>query len=81
LAKRARQMSERRVTIKEEPSTLTTDSKWDSMVRTLELMLERVNVLDKNPPRDNTPTPQVQNPNFRRNPPQIRQRDSRDQRE
>jgi hypothetical protein len=81
LAKRAHQRSERRVTIKEEPSTSTTNSKWDSMVRTLELMLERVNVSDINPLRDNTPAPLIQNPNFRRNPPQIRQRDPWDQRE
>jgi hypothetical protein len=81
LAKRARQRSERRVTIKEEPSTSTTDSKWDSVVRNLELLLERVNLSDRNPPRDNTPAPLIQNPNFRRNPPQIRQRDPRDQRE
>jgi hypothetical protein len=39
LEKRARQRSERRVTIKEEPSTLTTDSKLDSIVRTLELFM------------------------------------------
>jgi hypothetical protein len=81
LAKRARQRSERRVTIKEEPSTSTTDSKLDSLARTIELMLERMTVSDRNPPRDNTPAPQVRNPNFRRNPPQIRQRDPRDQRE
>jgi len=81
LVKRARQRSERRVTIKEEPSTSTTDSKWDSVVRNLELLLERVNVSDRNPPRDNTPAPPIRNPNFRRNPPQIRQRDPRDQRE
>jgi hypothetical protein len=81
MAKRARQRSERRVTIKEEPSTSTTDSKWDSMVRTMELMLERMTVSYRNPPRDNTPAPQVRNPNFRRNPLQIRQRDPRDQRE
>jgi hypothetical protein len=81
LVKRARQRSERRVTIKEEPSTSTTDSRLDSLTRTVELMLERMNVSDRNPPRDNAPAPQVQNPNFRRNPPQIRQRDPRDQRE
>jgi hypothetical protein len=33
LVKRARQRSERRVMIKEEPSTLTTDSKLDSLAR------------------------------------------------
>jgi ribonuclease HI len=81
LAKKSRQRSERRVTIKEEPSTSTTDSKWDFVVINLELLLERVNVSDRNPPRDNTPTPLIRNPNFRINPPQIRQRDPRDQRD
>jgi hypothetical protein len=81
LAKRARQRIERRVTIKEEPSTLTTDSRLDSLTRAVELMMERITVSDRNPPRDNAPAPQVRNPNFRRNPPQIRQRDPRDQRE
>jgi len=79
LAKRARQRSERRVMIKEEPSTSTTDSKLDSLASLVELMLERMNFSDINPPRDNTPAPQIRNPNFRRNPPQIRQRDPRDQ--
>jgi len=81
LEKRARQKSERRVTIKEEPSTSTTNSKLDSLTRAVEIMMERFMVLDRIPPIDNTPAPQIQNPNFRRNPPQIRQRDPRDQRE
>jgi hypothetical protein len=81
LEKRARQRSERRVTIKEEPSTSTTDSKLDSLTRAVEIMMERLTVSDRNPPRENPPAPQVRNPNFRRNPPQIRQRDPRDQRE
>jgi hypothetical protein len=81
LEKRARQRSERRVTIKEEPSTSTSDSKLDSLAREMERMMERLTVSDRNPPRDNPPAPQVQNPNFRRNPPQIRQRDPREQRE
>jgi hypothetical protein len=81
LEKRARRRSERRVTIKEEPSTLTTDSKLDSLAQTVELMMEKINLSDRNPPRDNTLAPQIQNPNFRRNPPQIRQRDPRDQRD
>jgi hypothetical protein len=81
LAKRARQRSERRVTIKEEPSTSTSDSKLDSLARAVEIMMERLTVSDRNPPRENPPAPQVRNPNFRRNPPQIRQRDPRDQRE
>jgi hypothetical protein len=77
LAKRARQRSERRVTIKEEPSTSTSDSKLDSFARAM----ERLTVSEGNPSRENPPAPQVRNPNFRRNPPQIRQRDPRDQRE
>jgi hypothetical protein len=32
-------------------------------------------------PRENQPAPQIRNPNFRRNPPQIRQREPREQRE
>jgi hypothetical protein len=81
LAKRARQRSERRVTIKEEPSMPTTNSILDSLTREVEVMMERLTVSDRNPPRENPPSPQVRNPNFRRNPPQIRQRDPRDQRE
>jgi hypothetical protein len=81
LAKRARQRTERRVTIKEEPSTSNNDSKLDTVVRSLALLLERSSISDRNPPRDDTPAPQIRNPNFRRNPPQIRQRDPRDQRD
>jgi hypothetical protein len=44
-------------------------------------MMERLTVSERNPPRENQPAPQIHNPNFRRNPPQIRQRDLRDQRE
>jgi hypothetical protein len=65
LAKWAHQRSERRVTIKEEPSTSTTDSKLDSLARSVELMMERINLFE----RDNAPAPQIRNPNFRRNPP------------
>jgi hypothetical protein len=57
LVKTTRQRTERRVTIKEEPSTLATDSKLDSLTRAVELMMERITVSDRNPPRDNTPTP------------------------
>jgi hypothetical protein len=81
LARRARHRNERRVTIREEPSTSNNDYKMDTVVKSLALLLERSNISDKNPPRDDTPTPQIRNPNFRRNPPQIRQRDPRDQRD
>jgi hypothetical protein len=81
LARRARQRNERRVTIREEPSTSNNDYKMDTVVKSLALLLERSNISDRNPPRDDTPAPQIRNPNFRRNPPQIRQRDPRDQRD
>jgi hypothetical protein len=81
LARRARQRTERRVTIKEEPSTSTADAKIDSLVRTVGRLMERLEINDRNPPRENQPGSQIQNPNFRRNPPQIRQREPRDQRE
>jgi hypothetical protein len=74
LAKRARQRIERRVKIKEEPSTSTADAKTYSLVRTMERMMEILEIIDRNPPRENQPCPQIRNPNFRRNPPQIRQR-------
>ena len=69
---------ERRVTIKEEPSTSSSDTKLDSLAREMERMMERLTIAERNPPRENQATPQIQNPNFRRNPPQIRQRDPRD---
>jgi hypothetical protein len=81
LAKIVRQRTERRVTIKEEPSTSTADAKIDSLVRTMEIMVERLEITDRKPPRENQPGPQIRNPNFRRNPPQMRQREPREQRE
>ena len=44
-------------------------------------MMERLTIADRNPPKENQVAPQIRNPNFRRNPTQIRQRDPRDQRE
>jgi hypothetical protein len=81
LARRARQRKERRVTIKEEPTTSSSDAKLESIVRTMERMMERLTIIDRNPPRENQVAPRVRNPNFRRNPPQIRQREPKDQRE
>jgi hypothetical protein len=81
LVKRARKRTKRRVTIKEEPSTYSSDAKIDSLAREVERMMEILTVTKRNPPRENQPAPQIRNPNFRRNPPQIRQRDPRDQRE
>jgi hypothetical protein len=47
----------------------------------MERMMERLTIAKRNPPRENQPAPQIQNPNFRRNPPQIRKKYPRDQRE
>jgi hypothetical protein len=80
LAKRARQRTEKRVTIKEEPSTSSSDAKLDSLVRTMERMMDRLDIVDRTPPRENQPGPQIRNPNFRRNQPQIKQREPREQR-
>jgi hypothetical protein len=81
LARRARQRIERWVTIKEDPSFSSSDPKLDSISRDMERMMERLTIVDINPPRENQSAPQIRNPNFRRNLPQIRQRDPRDQRE
>jgi hypothetical protein len=59
LARRARQRMERRVTIKEEPSTSTVDAKIDSLVITMEIMMERLEITDRNPPRENQTSPQI----------------------
>ena len=67
--------------IKEEPSTSSFDAKLDSLAREMERMMERLTIAERNPPRENPLAPQIQNPNFKRNPPQIRKRDPRDQRE
>ena len=51
LAKRDRLIIERRVTIKQEPSTSFVDAKIDSLVRTMEMMMDRLDIADRNPPR------------------------------
>jgi hypothetical protein len=81
LARRAKHRTEKRVTIKEEPSTSSSDAKLDSLTKDMEKIMERLTMTNRNPPRENQVSPQIKNPNFRRNPPQIRQRDPRDQRE
>jgi hypothetical protein len=53
LARRARQRTKRRVTIKEYPTTSSSDAKLESIVRTMEMMMERLTVVDRNPPRNN----------------------------
>jgi hypothetical protein len=46
----------------------------------MERMMDRLDIADRTPPRENQPGPQIRNPNFRRNQPQIRQREQREQR-
>jgi hypothetical protein len=53
LAKRARQRTERRVTIKEDPSTSSSNPKLYSIVRIMEKMMERLIITYRNPPREN----------------------------
>jgi hypothetical protein len=57
LSKRERQRTKRRVMIKEEPSTYSSDAKLDSLVRAMERMMERLTVAERNPPRENQPDP------------------------
>lgn len=76
-AKRERMRTEKIVTFREEESTSASEAKIDSLVRTMERMMERININDRNVPRENTTVQQNQNPNPRRNPPQIRQREQR----
>jgi hypothetical protein len=81
LAKRVRQRTKRRVTIKEEPSTSSVDDKMDSLIKTMERKIEILDITHRTPPRENQLGPQIRNLNFRRNPPQIREREPREQRE
>jgi hypothetical protein len=69
LSRRSRQRTERRVTIKEEPSTYSSDTKLYSLARAMERMMERLTITDRNPPRENQAAPHIWNLNFRRNPP------------
>jgi hypothetical protein len=68
LSIRARQRTERRVTIKEDPSTSSSYDKLDVIAKTMERMMERLTIVDRNTPRENQAAPQIQNLNFKRNP-------------
>jgi len=68
LARRARQRTERRVTIKEDPSTSSSYDKLDVIAKTMERMMESLTIVDRNTPRENQAAPQIQNLNFKRNP-------------
>jgi hypothetical protein len=62
LARRARQRTTKRVTIKEEPSTSSSDAKLESLTRAMEKMMERLTMTDRNPPRENQADPSNQEP-------------------
>ena len=53
--KRARVRSEKKFTYQDEtmPSTSSSDSKIDNLVRTMERMMEKINLSERTPPRDN----------------------------
>ena len=66
LAKRARMISEIRVTIKQETST--SDRKIDSLAKAMEKMMDRLESMERKPHWDNQQKgPQIRNPNFRKN--------------
>ena len=66
LAKKARLRNERRVTIKEETSA--SELKIDSLAKTLERMMDRLENIERKPQWDNQQQgPQIRNPNFRKN--------------
>jgi hypothetical protein len=52
LARRDMQRTKRRVTIKQEPSTSSSDDKLYSIVKTMERMMERLTIADMNTPRE-----------------------------
>ena len=73
LAKKEKLKIERRVTIKEEPSfSYPFYYKIDNLLRTMERMMDRISITNRAPTIENQPAPQIRNPNFRRNPSQIK---------
>ena len=49
LMKRARARNERRVTIKDEPSTSSPDAKMETLIRTIEWMVDRISITERQP--------------------------------
>ena len=76
IVKRARLRAEKKVTYKEETMASTSDAKIDSLVRTMERMMERINLNERETPMENQKNPQNRNINqkFRIYPRQIRKR-------
>ena len=74
--KRARLRAEKRVTYRDDtmPSTSASYTKIDNLVKVMERMLEKINLNDRVPPRENQN--KNRNQNLRRDPNQDRQRDN-----
>jgi len=53
------------------------DHKIDNLVRVVNQMMQRVNLNDQNQARENQNLPQTRNQRFRRNVPQIKQREQK----
>jgi len=72
--------SKKRVTYKDEivASTSSSDAKIDTLVRKMERIMEKISLNERTPPRENQFNPQNRNRNhnFRKDPPQIRQREN-----
>jgi len=77
LTKKGKIKFECRVTIKEEPSTFSSDHKIDSLVRVVENMMQRIDINDQSQMRENQNAPQNRNQNFKRNVPQIKQQEQK----
>ena len=65
IEKRARMRSEKRVTYKDEtvPSTSSSDTKIDSLVKTMERMMEKISLNERTPTRENQVNPKNRNRN------------------
>jgi len=75
--KKAKLKSERKVTIKEEPYTSTSDHKIDNLVIVVEKTMQIININDQSKMGENQTTPQNRKQNFRRNIPQIKQQEQK----
>lgn len=76
LAEKSKLKTKIMVTIKEETST-SSDVKLDTLVKTMDNMMERMTLGDRAIAREPQGGPQIKNPNFRRHQIQIKQREKR----
>jgi len=66
LAKKARMRNEKRVVIKEETST--SDGKIDNLEKSVEIIMDRLENMERKTQWENQQPPPIRNPNFRKNP-------------